>query len=103
MSRRSGIAAALLIGSVVLASADESTWTALPARAQLQQDQVLIPKGKGLLFVPAMTLGNEPSYQIWRDGRIVSSASPGIGIPLDPGTYELFFGCLLYTSPSPRD
>ncbi|MEC8930242.1 MAG: hypothetical protein VYB08_02425 [Candidatus Latescibacterota bacterium] len=92
MSRRSGIAAALLIGSGVLASADESTWTALPARAQLQQDQVLIPKGKGLLFVPAMTLGNEPSYQIWRDGRIVSSASPGIGIPLDPGTYELFFG-----------
>lgn len=72
--------------------ADESTWTAPPARAQLQQDQVLIPKGKGLLFVPAMTLGNEPSYQIFRDGRLIASASPGIGVPLDPGTYEVGLG-----------
>ncbi len=82
---------AFLIG-LGTAAADESTWTALPARAQLQQDQVLIPKGKGLLFVPAMTLGNEPSYQILQDGEIVTSASPGIGIPLDPGTYEILFG-----------
>jgi hypothetical protein len=73
-----------LLLSKSAATADEITWTTLPARAQLQQDQVLIPKGKGLLFVPAMTLGNEPSYQIKHDGRLVSSASPGIGIPLDP-------------------
>ena len=81
-----------LLLSKSAATADEGTWTTPPSRAQLQQDQVLIPKGKGLLFVPAMTLGNEPSYQIKQDGRLVSSASPGIGIPLDPGTYELLFG-----------
>ena len=82
--------AILLLTTV--AGADESTWSVPPARAQLQRDQVLIPKGKGLLFVPAMTLSNEPSYQIFRDGRLIKSVSPGIGAPLDPGTYEVRLG-----------
>lgn len=90
---RHGLAPMLAILLLASASgADESTWSVPPARAQLQRDQVLIPKGKGLLFVPAMTLGNEPSYQIFREGRLITSVSPGIGAPLDPGTYEVRLG-----------
>ena len=87
------LSAALLLAAV-LVGADESTWTAPQAQAQLQRDPVLIPKGKGLLFVPAMTLplGNEPSYQVFQDGDRITSASPGRGVPLDPGTYEVLIG-----------
>ena len=81
-------------GMRTVVAADESTWSAPPAFAQLQRDPALIPKGKGLLFVPAMTLpiGNEPSYQVFRDGDRITSASPGRSIPLDPGTYEIHLG-----------
>lgn len=75
-------------------STDESTWTAPPAMAQLQRDPTLIPKGKGKLFVPAMSvpLGNEPNYTVFQDGRRITSAMPGRGVLLDPGAYEIRFG-----------
>jgi hypothetical protein len=80
-------------------AADESTWSAPPANAQLQRDPVLLPKGKGGLFLPAMTLpiDNEPSFTVLRDGSRVASGSPGRGVPLDPGTYEVEFGSGYYS------
>ena len=74
--------------------ADESTWTAVPARVQVAQDPLLIPKGKGMLFVPAMTLprDNEPSYQVFQNRRKVASANPGRGVLLAPGAYEVLIG-----------
>ncbi|MEE2657208.1 MAG: hypothetical protein VX733_01810 [Candidatus Latescibacterota bacterium] len=80
----------LLICAVAVA-ADESSWTKPPARAQLQQDPVLTPKGKGLLFVPAMS-SNEPSYQVFRNGRKIIDANTGRSLPLDPGTYDVLIG-----------
>jgi hypothetical protein len=75
-------------------SADESMWTAVPARVQVAQDPLLIPKGKGMLFVPAMTLprDNEPSYQVFHNNKRVASANPGRGVLLAPGIYEVLIG-----------
>ena len=76
-------------------AADESSWSAPPGRVQLAEDPQLIPKGKGMLFVPMMTVphGNEPSYQIYRKGGDhVGSASPGSGVLLAPGTYRVRIG-----------
>ena len=78
----------LAVLSVGVATADESTWSAPPGRVQLAEDPQLIPKGKGMLFVPMMSVphGNEPSYQIYRKGgKHVGSASPGSGVLLPPG------------------
>lgn len=74
--------------------ADESTWTAAPSNAQLSRDPTLIPKGKGLLFVPAMSvpLGSERSYDVVQDGARVRSGTPGRGLLLDPGAYEVLIG-----------
>ena len=75
--------------------ADESTWTAAGRWVQLQEDPQLIPKGKGMLFVPAMSVpvGNEPSYQVFNGGgNEISSASPGRSVILSPGRYEVLIG-----------
>ena len=74
--------------------ADASTWSAAPARMQLAGDPQLIPKGKGMLFVPMMSVphGNEPSYQIFEKNRRLGSASPGSGVLLPPGTYRVLIG-----------
>jgi len=75
--------------------ADESTWTAAGRWVQLAEDPQLIPKGKGMLFVPAMSVpvGNEPSYQVFNGGgNEISSASPGRSVILSPGHYEVLIG-----------
>ncbi len=80
---------------VAFAAADESSWSAPPGRVQLAEDPQLIPKGKGMLFVPMMSVphGNEPSYQIYREeGKLVGSASPGSGMLLPPGNYRVRIG-----------
>ena len=85
----------LAVLSVGIAAADESTWSAPPGRVQLAEDPQLIPKGKGMLFVPMMSVphGNEPSYQIYRKGgEHVGSASPGSGVLLPPGSYRVRIG-----------
>jgi hypothetical protein len=88
----------LMIGVVLLAvargSADESSWTAPPSNAQLQRDPTLIPKSKGFLFVPALSvpLGNEPSYFVYLDGERIASAPTGRGVLLNPGTYDVLIG-----------
>jgi len=85
------VAVLLVCGS---SSADESTWTADPANAQLSHDPSLIPKGKGMLFVPAMSvpLGNEPSFYVQQNGARITSATPGRGVLLDPGSYDVLIG-----------
>ena len=93
--KRSPAAAALLVVAVAAAAAaDESTWSAASPYAQLAREPTLIPKGKGMLFIPTMSLpiGNEPKFQVFRDGREVRSASPGRGLSLDPGMYQVRFG-----------
>ena len=87
-------AAAFLLAVCASAAADESTWSAASPHAQLARDPTLLPKGKGMLFIPTMTLpiGNEPKFQVFRDGREIRVASPGRGLPLDPGMYQVRFG-----------
>lgn len=76
-----------------VARSDESTWTAPPARGQLELDQTLIPRGKGFLFVPAMTSPlNEPSYLVLQGKREIATANPGTGVLLDPGYYQILIG-----------
>ncbi|MEE3259266.1 MAG: hypothetical protein VX293_08645 [Candidatus Latescibacterota bacterium] len=84
------IALALLAGA---ASAQDFTWIAPPSRGQLERDPTLIPKGKGFLFVPAMTSAlNEPSFRIFQGNKRIAEASPGTGVLLSPGYYEVLVG-----------
>ena len=84
------IALALLAGS---APAQDFTWIAPPARGQLERDPTLIPKGKGFLFLPAMTSAlNEPSFRVFQGNKRVAEASPGTGVLLSPGYYEVLVG-----------
>ena len=86
---------AVLFAASAAAAADESTWSAPPGRVQLAEDPQLIPKGKGMLFVPMMSVphGNEPSFQVYRKGgKLLGSASPGSGVLLAPGTYRVRIG-----------
>ncbi len=72
---------------------NSETWLAPPGRGQLEQDPTLIPKGKGLLFVPTMTGSlNEPSFLILQGGKPIREASPGTGVLLSPGYYEVLIG-----------
>ena len=82
-----------IVSTSVCARANDVTWIAPPARAQLQQDPTLIPTGKGFLFIPAMTNSrNEPSYQVFQGSKEVTSTKPGTGVLLQPGSYQIFLG-----------
>ena len=75
------------------AMAQDFTWIAPPARGQLERDPTLIPKGKGFLFVPTMTSAlNEPSFRVFRGKKAIAEASPGTGMLLSPGYYEVLIG-----------
>ena len=72
---------------------DSYTWIAPPGRGQLEQDPTLIPKGKGFIFVPTMTGSlNEPSFLVLQGNKPIREASPGTGVLLSPGNYELLVG-----------
>lgn len=84
------IALPLLAGSV---PAQDFTWIAPPSRGQLERDPTMIPKGKGFLFIPTMTSAlNEPSFRIFQGNERVAEASPGTGVLLSPGYYEVLVG-----------
>ncbi|MBI2505265.1 MAG: hypothetical protein HYW07_18785 [Candidatus Latescibacteria bacterium] len=84
---------AALLSLSLPALAQESGWIAPPARVQWQQDPTRIPPGKGMLFVPVMTIPrNEPLYQVFYEDRKIASASPGTPVLLAPGTYEVLIG-----------
>ena len=75
------------------ARANDGTWTAPPARGQLQRDPSQIPAGKGFLFVPTMTTSlNEPNFQVFQGKRNVATGKPGTGIMLAPGSYQVLIG-----------
>ena len=88
-----GTAMVLAFASTSL-QADETTWTAKPGRVQLAEDPQVLRPGKGMLFVPAMSIprGNEPSYEVFLDGNKVASNSPGRGVLLPPNTYTVLIG-----------
>ena len=73
--------------------AQDFTWIAPPARGQLERDPTMIPKGKGFIFVPTMTSAfNEPSFRIFQGNKAIAEASPGTGMLLSPGYYEVLIG-----------
>ncbi len=74
--------------------ADETTWSAKPRHVQLAEDPQPLPKGKGMLFVPAMSVPrrNEPSYQVFHGGKKIADENPGRGVLLKPGTYTVLIG-----------
>lgn len=88
----------VLIWTILCISSSESqeksySWISSPARAQLERDPTLIPRGKGFLFVPTMSSPlNEPRYRVFRGNSEVAEANPGTGILLNPGNYEVFIG-----------
>ncbi len=56
--------AGLLFAGGATAQHKSYTWLSPPTRGQLELDPTMIPKGKGFLFVPAMTSAlNEPSFR----------------------------------------
>ena len=76
-SRHSDVAlcvALMVLCAVARMHADETTWTAKPRHVQLAEDPQPLPKGKGMLFVPALSVprGNEPSYQVFHEGRKIA-------------------------------
>ena len=96
-SRRSDVAlcvALMVLCAVARMHADETTWTAKPRHVQLAEDPQPLPKGKGMLFVPALSVprGNEPSYQVFHEGRKIADENPGRGVLLNPGTYKVLLG-----------
>ena len=73
--------------------ADESTWITAPTRGQLELDPTLIPKGKGMLFVPTMTSSpREPNFLVFQGGREIAEATTGSGVLLSPGIYKVMIG-----------
>ena len=90
---RTLLALGWLAAAVMPTRAEESTWIAAPRRVQLNQDPTLIPRGKGLLFVPAMTSPrNEPAYQVFQHNTKIASGNPGTGVLLPPGFYAVLIG-----------
>lgn len=85
------LAAALGVhGSAV---SQESTWASPSIEIQLQMDDVIVPVGKGAVFVPSMTdPDNEPVCGVLSNGRIVQDSKTGHRIPLAPGTYTVVYG-----------
>ena len=86
----------ILLLIVLLASSatgQSHTWLAPSRHGQLERDPTLIPKGKGLLFVPAMTSAlNEPRFRVFRGNKPIREAAPGTGVVLAPGTYKVLIG-----------
>ena len=84
----------LLIALLAVPATGQShTWLAPPRHGQLERDPTLIPKGKGLLFVPMMTSAlNEPSFRVFRDNKLIREAFPGTGVVLAPGSYKVLIG-----------
>ena len=75
------------------AYAQEDTWYAPAARDQVDMDRMLIPMGKGSVFVPTMTNSlAEPVYIVYSEGRKVASSETGKSTLLRPGTYEVRIG-----------
>ena len=85
------LAAALGVhGSAV---SQESTWASPSIEIQLQMDDVIVPVGKGAVFVPSMTdPDNEPVCGVLSKGRIVQDSKTGHRILLAPGTYTVVYG-----------
>ena len=85
--------AGLLFAGGATAQDKSYTWLSPPTRGQLELDPTMIPKGKGFLFVPAMTDAlNEPSFRVFQGNKPIAEASPGTGVLLSPGFYEVLVG-----------
>ena len=85
--------AGLLFAGGSTAQDKSYTWLSPPTRGQLELDPTMIPNGKGFLFVPAMTDAlNEPSFRVFQGNKRIAEASPGTGVLLSPGFYEVLVG-----------
>jgi len=70
------------------------TWHTPPLHVQMAADEVIIPFGKGGLFVPRYTATNaEPDIEVYDlDGNRLISSEPGRTILLEPGEYRVMLG-----------
>jgi hypothetical protein len=71
-----------------------NTWLAPAVEEQLSRDRILIPMGKGAVFIPSFTEPRrEPEVTLFNArGRQVQNGQTGERIVLDSGTYTLRFG-----------
>jgi hypothetical protein len=86
-------AAALCAAIAGPAAAQVASWESPPIPDQLAMDETIVPVGKGAVFCPVMTDGeNEPSYGVLVDGEITASGRMGHRITLAPGVHEIVYG-----------
>lgn len=71
-----------------------ATWHASPLATQMSADDVIIPFGKGGIFIPRFTETNtEPDVEVFdMDGYRLGSWEPGRTIILNPGEYRVMLG-----------
>lgn len=87
---RTLLAMVLLLSTA--SAAEPYAWTAPGPHTQLEDDTVAVERGKGAVFIPAMTsVAQEPRVFIV-DGDRVMPVRIGEKIPLDPGRYVVLVG-----------
>ncbi len=61
---------------------------------QYTSDPTVVPPGRGAIFLPALggDPDREPTVEVYKDGSSLTSGFMGRRIPVDPGTYEVYFG-----------
>lgn len=93
--RRIALATVLLLVGVSTAAAqtDDRQWLSQPPEIQLQQDDTLVPVGRGAVLVPCMSRPLlEPEVVLRKDGQEVRSGPTGKRLIGDAGTYEVELG-----------
>jgi len=70
------------------------TWNAPPLYVQQATDDVIIPYGKGGIFIPTYTETNsEPDIEVYDlNDELVATEQPGRTITLEPGEYKVTLG-----------
>jgi hypothetical protein len=70
------------------------TWNAPPLYVQQSADDIIIPYGKGGIFIPTYTETNsEPDIEVYDlKGELIATEQPGRTITLEPGEYKVALG-----------
>ncbi len=70
------------------------TWNAPPLYVQQSTDDIIIPYGKGGIFIPTYTETNsEPDIEVFDlNDDLVATEQPGRTIALEPGEYKITLG-----------
>jgi len=82
----------VLLPSPLLAGDTPYAWGAPSAQSQLYSDTTPVPVGKGALFVPSLTGGDDEPQVLLVDGATVVPIPVGRRVVVDPGRYVVVAG-----------